>query len=322
MEKTKKVSWKLIAMITAFVVIAAVVLLLIFLPKNKTPNAVMECSVNPDVQFVLDTNNKVMQVNYLNEDAEVLLKDVKFEGKSAEDAAQMFVKLSTEAGFIEVSTSGTEVNITISAEDTNKIKDLKSKVTTKVNEYFGENGIIAGAVTTLKSDFNEAITKLGVSTSEIAGKTQKEVLELLNETSENVKDIAYSLQNGFMEFVNELKNSDAFKKIPTLEETINNINEQINKSGLPSETKKALTKQLNAAKDELNDLNKKLEQKIDEKIEELKTLSKQIYDNAKTILNQKINEAKQAIEDHKEYVKSHKEAVDAAIKAYQDSLAK
>ncbi len=116
MEKNKKNVGKIIALVVSLVVIVTATLLIIFLPKKQTPKAVIELNVNPNVQFLIDTNNKVMAVNYLNDDAQTLLKDTNFNGKTAEQAAELFVKLSTEAGFIEVSTSGTRVDITISCK--------------------------------------------------------------------------------------------------------------------------------------------------------------------------------------------------------------
>lgn len=320
-EKVKKRGNKFVAFLAIVALIGIGVGLYFFLTKNKTPNAVMECSVNPNVQFVLDTNNNVMQINYLNTDAEVLLKDADLVGKSAEDAANLFVKLSTEAGYIQVNTTGERVDIVFNCENAEDFTELKSKVVSKVNEYFDENGIIAGAVATVEEGFSDAIQKIGVSAQEIANKTDKEILALLNETSNNIKDVALELQDGLFAFIEQLKNSDAFKNIPTLEQTIDNLEDQINNSEyLPNNVKDQLKTQLNAAKDQLKKLQENLQKEIDVKIEQLKELSKEIYNNAKLVLDQKVESVKTLLQSHKQYVEQNQAAVQAAIQAYRDTL--
>lgn len=322
MAETKSKKGKIIiAIVLALVLIAtAVVCLLVFLPKNQTPNAVMECNVNPDVQFVLDTNNKVMQVNYLNNDAEVLLKDVNFNGKSAEETAQLFVQLSTEAGYIDVDTTGTRVDITISCDNAENFKELKTKIVNKVNEYFDENGIVAGAVAEIKTGFGEALQKLGVDLSEFSDKTEEEILQLLNEKSNELKDVAYSLQNDLLLFIEELKSSEAFKNLPTLEDSMSKLENQIENSNLQDSVKTQLKAQLKELESQFKTLQENMQKEIDKKIAELKEQSKEIYANAKQTLNALKTEAKQKIEEHKNYVDSNKEAVKSAIEAYRATL--
>ena len=101
-----------IAIITGIVIFAT--------PKDTTAYATMECSVNPDVQFVLNSQERVISYVCLNEDAEVLISETNFEGKTAEEAAYLFTKLATEAGYIDPETTGTTVEITINCpEDAN-----------------------------------------------------------------------------------------------------------------------------------------------------------------------------------------------------------
>ena len=80
---------------------------------TKTATTIMTCSVNPSVQFKINANNKVMDVVATNDDGQKLIVKGEFIGLSAEDAAQLFVELSTEAGYINVSTQGTEVSINL-----------------------------------------------------------------------------------------------------------------------------------------------------------------------------------------------------------------
>ncbi len=319
MEKNKKNVGKIIALVVSLVVIVTAALLIIFLPKNQIPKAVMELNVNPNVQFLLDSNNKVMAVNYLNDDAQTLLKDTNFNGKSAEQAAQLFVKLSTEAGFIEISTSGTRVDVTISCETPEELTQLKDKIIENVNSYFDENGIIAGAVVSITENVDEAIQKIGIQAKDTLNKTKKELLELYNETSKDLKDVALCFQNELMTFIQDLKDN-AFSDMVALEERIDNLMEQIENSNIADEIKKELQKQLDTIKTEYNKRVEEFNNFVQEKIDELKEKSKEIYNQARKQLQQHKQNCKKLIEQHKEYFKNHKEAVQDAINAYRESL--
>ena len=319
MEKNKKNVGKIIALVVSLVVIVTAALLIIFLPKNQTPKAVMELNVNPNVQFLLDSNNKVMAVNYLNDDAQTLLKDTNFNGKSAEHAAQLFVKLSTEAGFIEISTSGTRVDVTISCETPEELTQLKDKIIENVNSYFDENGIIAGAVVSITENVDEAIQKIGIQAKDTLNKTKKELLELYNETSKDLKDVALCFQNELMTFIQDLKDN-AFSDMVALEERIDNLMKQIENSNIADEIKKELQKQLDTIKTEYNKRVEEFNNFVQEKIDQLKEKSKEIYNQARKQLQQHKQNCKKLIEQHKEYFKNHKEAVQDAINAYRESL--
>lgn len=319
MEKNKKNVGKIIALVVSFVVIVTATLLIIFLPKKQTPKAVMELNVNPNVQFLIDTNNKVMAVNYLNDDAQTLLKDTNFNGKTAEQAAELFVKLSTEAGFIEVSTSGTRVDITISCETPEELTELKNKIIENVNSYFDKNGIIAGAVVNITENVDEAIQKIGIQTKDTLNKTKQELLELYNETSKDIADVALCFQNELMTFIQNLKDN-TFSDMAQLEEKIDNLIEQIQNSIITEEIKQELQKQLDTIKTEYNKRVDEFNNFVQEKINELKEKSTAIYNQARKQLQQHKQNCKDLIDQHKEYFKNHKEAVQDAINAYRESL--
>ncbi len=319
MEKNKKNVGKIIALVVSIVVIITAALLIIFLPKNQTPKAVMELNVNPNVQFLLDQNNKVMAVNYLNDDAQTLLKDTNFNGKSAEQAAQLFVKLSTEAGFIEISTSGTRVDVTISCETPEELTQLKDKIIEKINYYFDENGVIAGAVVNITNNVNDAIQKIGIQAKDTIDKTNQELLELYNETSKDIKDIALCFQNELITFIQDLKDN-AFSDMVVLEDRIDSLMEQIENSNIADEIKQELEKQLDTIKTEYNKRVDEFNKYIQDKIDELKEKSEEIYNQARKQLQQHKQNCKQLIEQHKEYFRNNKEDIQNAINEYRESL--
>ena len=71
----------------------------------QTPDqsrAVVNVDVNPSIQFVVDAQNKVVSVNALNEDAQVLLYgEASFEGKDIEQAIETITSLAVEYGYLD-----------------------------------------------------------------------------------------------------------------------------------------------------------------------------------------------------------------------------
>ena len=106
---------------------------------------VMNVSLNPEVEFVLDADDKVVSVNALNEEGNLIISAESFTGKSAEDAAKLFVEVSKETGFVvsgNVKAGENEINISISG-DTEKAKALYDDVKGKVDEYLSAEKITA-----------------------------------------------------------------------------------------------------------------------------------------------------------------------------------
>lgn len=101
---------------------------------------VMNMSLNPEVEFVLDENDKVLSVNAINEEGNLIISAEAFanvEGKSAEAAAKLFIQVSKEYGFLlEGSLTANENEISISfSGDTEAAKALFNDVKEEVSAY-------------------------------------------------------------------------------------------------------------------------------------------------------------------------------------------
>ena len=98
--------------------------------ENNEPRNVMSLSVNPDVSFVLDSNNNVVSVKYENDDAGTIYADVNFDGKSLENTIQIFIERAAISGHITL--DGDEVTIDISGqanvEDLNDIGEYRDSI--------------------------------------------------------------------------------------------------------------------------------------------------------------------------------------------------
>ena len=109
--------------------------------KDTSEQKVMNVSLNPEVEFVLDKDNKVLSVNALNSEGNIILStDAEFVGKDANEAVKLFVSISKENGYL-VSGSYTseknniEVSISGSTKEIDKLyKNIESSVKSKLEE--------------------------------------------------------------------------------------------------------------------------------------------------------------------------------------------
>lgn len=288
---------------------------------KSEPTSVMTMQVNPTVQFILDQNNKVINVTGVNEDGQNLILAVNFKGKTAEEAAKLFVEVSTQLGKIDVNSTGTTVDISLSSSDeaNQKFENLKNSVKNSVNNFFKENGIIAGAKVHVQ-EIQEAINIYGEQVKTFVGETYEDAVEYLTEVSKEFENIDYSLRENLKTAIN---NIDAMYKtsVETAKQTIADLEDRLNKSEiLPESIKKELKNQLNEAKTKFNEISKEIRTKIDAEVDTFEENSKQIIANLKTEINNIINVGKTSIENHKNAFMQDKEAIEKLINDYQEKL--
>lgn len=177
MTKQKKLIIIIVSCILAVALITTAVLLIIANSnRERTETTILSCSVNPTVQFVLNGNDKVMQVVALNKDGENIALNGNFVGLKADKAVELFIKLSTESGYIDVDTTGTRVDFKLTGlkDDYTKLKD---QVVTSANKYFDENGIIAGAVAKIDEDIKNTIKDLKSTAQNMENKDDQALIK-------------------------------------------------------------------------------------------------------------------------------------------------
>jgi len=121
----------------------------------------MNVSLNPEVEFVLDGHGKVVTVNALNEDGNLIITATVFEGKTAEEAAELFVQVSHEMGFLvsgNAQIKNNDIEITISGEQKD-VEELYNNVKASIQEYFTLENIVAeiAALETMTREQMEAL---------------------------------------------------------------------------------------------------------------------------------------------------------------------
>ncbi len=136
---------KVIAILGSAVMLATSVAGLASCGETKDEKKVMNVSVNPSVEFVLNGDDKVVSVNALNEEGNLIVSAEAFTGKSAEAAAKLFIEVSKETGFLveaNATIKNNDINISISGDAT-EAKKLYDDVCVKVNEYLSAENVEA-----------------------------------------------------------------------------------------------------------------------------------------------------------------------------------
>ena len=168
---------------------------------------VMNVALNPEVEFVLDKDDKVVSVNAINEEGNLIISAAAFEnveGKTAEEAAKLFVQVSKENGFLFEGTLGAgqnEIKISLSGDE-KAAEELYNDVKSSINAYATELGItatVADMVAVTKAQLEQLVADCApyLEQAEIQA---MEYAELLNE-------IAASRQETAEFYSQELKNA-------------------------------------------------------------------------------------------------------------------
>ena len=191
--------------------VGGVVVLSALLPQGATAGGtkkeqkrVMNLSLNPSVEFVLDEEDKVLSVNALNEEGNLVVSAETFVGKDAEEAAQLFVQVSKETGFLvtgNANIAGNEINVSFSG-DMKKANELYNEVTEKLNAYFSEEKVTA-TVKQAAAITEEQLEKLVAECAPYMEETEVKALEYME-----LVEVLYESRKETAEFYSqELKNA-------------------------------------------------------------------------------------------------------------------
>lgn len=309
----------------------------LLIPKlDEEPVGSVELSVNPNVEFIINKDSKVINILYKNGDAEVLLSaEEDLIGEDIDKVSKKFVQLAIDAGYIDVDTAGETVEFNVVVNNAEVQKTISDNVTNQINKCFDENGIFGQAKAKVLEIANNA-ELLGVTAykyqliltaksldpvktiDELKVLNEKELCTLINGKVNEYKGIAADKMSDLVTRIQTLINNS--KEMFNAEELIAELEEKIENSNLLTENAKELLKnQLADAKENYNTLKAAFEEAVQNIINQVKEESKTILENAKTQLNTLKQEAKAAIDAHKADFAANKEARLAEIKAWREA---
>ena len=113
--------------------------------SEKDAAARMQVDINPSVEFILDADNKVLSVTALNDDGSLIIAGEAFVGKTAEEAVEMMVSISTDAGYLvkgELTAERDAITISITGDDA-AAQELYEDVKAEIDGFLEESGIYA-----------------------------------------------------------------------------------------------------------------------------------------------------------------------------------
>ena len=168
---------------------------------------VVNLSLNPQIELIVDNEDKVISVSALNDEGNVVIANATFVGLSVEDAVNLFIKTTDESGFMiqgEVSSNENKLEIAISGSDA---QALFNKVKSAAQTYLEENELTVNFsfegqldLKYIKGLVEEA--RLELSQAEINAMSKEELMDVLKQSreetkeffSQEIKDLYYRLR--------------------------------------------------------------------------------------------------------------------------------
>lgn len=193
----------------SFVLVICLILPLSFVftackePENEPPKAeaqskMMVLSLNPSIELILDSNDKVVSVNATTQEGDIaeegnlIIAQAEFVGKTAEEAVDLYLEVLEDNGYIVSGQAmGQNFTIQVSGEDA---QALYNKVRTQAESFLSEANITLNIA--FEKISKEEVQKLVAdcmreysSYLELNGLTEKQLLEMLKESREETKDL-------------------------------------------------------------------------------------------------------------------------------------
>lgn len=185
---------KLITLCLSVILASILILPLASCQGKNDETRMMTVELNPQIELLLDSEDKVITVNALNDEGNYVLARVDFVGKTAEEALNAFLKVSVEDGFLlegELNAGNNNLKISVSGEDAQKLYD---KVKESAQDYIDdlENINVNFSFKTITKEDLEALVgdcMRELDVKEIQEKTQEELLKLLETSRQNTEDL-------------------------------------------------------------------------------------------------------------------------------------
>ena len=304
--------------------------------NSNVAKSIVQISVNPNVQFILNDSNRVIEVNYLNQDGEIVLINANVKGKKLDEVVDIFINASIEVGYIDVDTLGTKIEIYVQNENSEEVEKLQNRIIKNINNIFDKNGIIAGAVARVKDDLITKAQEFGVSVEkyslmlqasildtsldilDLKEKTEQQILEIIKNSVAEYQNIAFSLKNSFVESIQTLKNQ--FVDMFELDEEIEYLKESINKTNLTEEAKETIKAQIDRCYEKYNELKVKFDEEYNKLVKKFEEDSHSYILKSKGKFKELKENNSAKIKQHLNNFNSNSEEVKQKIKNYRNSL--
>lgn len=160
---------------------------------DASASKVMNLSLNPSIELMLDANNKVVSVSANNDEGNFIIANATFVGLSAEEAVDLFLEINYENGFIIKGTAGigeNKLEIELSGDEAealyNKVKESANAYLTEV----GANVQIELSEVLNREDLESLVEECmqELSDAQINSMSEEELLEAIKSSREETKN--------------------------------------------------------------------------------------------------------------------------------------
>lgn len=201
----------------------------------KTEKTVMHLSLNPEIEVVLDEEDKVVTVNALNEEGNLIISAEAFEnveGKSSEEVVELFIQVSKDTGYLvsgQVTDGDNQVSISISG-DKALAQKLYDDISQHLQEYIEQNDIhlaLTQVAAVTEEELRQALAECApyIEEAKLAAMEHKELVEeLVACRKETAQMYSQELKNAYYEakcFAFEQAKLEVLKQqLPAMEQVL------------------------------------------------------------------------------------------------------
>ena len=160
-------------------------------PSDVDESQIMNLSVNPSIEFVLDNDDEVLSVTASNEDGALVLEQfADWVGMDADEAALKFLEIAEEKGFVvSGETDGQTFTISVSGVEAQDLyDDVKEKVNAKATEF----GLAVGNMVKIEKEALEArVAEMyqDYTSAQIDAMNEEKLIELVKTSMNETKDL-------------------------------------------------------------------------------------------------------------------------------------
>ena len=157
-------------------------------PKSSE---VVNLSLNPKIELIVDANDKVVSVNALNDEGNVVIANATFVGLNVSTAVELFLETAGEAGFLVQGTVQSDENKLQIAVSGDRARALYEKIKVDVNGFLQAHGYTVNFefenvdLDAIKAQVKKAWSHL--SSAELNDMNKEELLALLKQSREETK---------------------------------------------------------------------------------------------------------------------------------------
>lgn len=280
--------------------------------KQNDAASEMTLSVNPEVSFILNANDKVLSVKYENADASMIYADVNFVGKDVDATIQLFIERAAISGHVDL--AGDEVSIQINGKSSADVEALKTKAKAKVESVFENLGVavevnVANLSLEAQKEALKATAKVLApekSLKELDEMSNEELLQLINTKQKELKDLTYEQAQKVNDLYSSAKNT-VLQAVESTREALEKIEAQLNEleQAYSGQIPEVIKTQINTLKAQMKQMQEEINAKVNEFLDARKEDIKKAQKEYQALKEQLKTEFKTQVETSKQNVINH-----------------